>query len=515
MTRFDLGQYFLQLMQSLSQLPGDQLTNQDYQDIGILTDEFEDTLQVVKGKLAVQVFRNQIPPPGNETLAARVNEHSSRLNVLEKLKISGDFTFAPQNDFGKQVREGMAANLRGRLNFQARVCESAADSRLGDGYVFARLTAAAGRFFPRNKYLLSPENDIVDAVASPFNSGINEVQTSNLFINNNNSNSVRPTVSMEQVYYNQDIRMGHAWKGNYKIGLQNFGNMFDSNNFANNEALQFMNTSFVNNISWRPNFIGPSSVLAFERSLLKGKAFLRGTGGIISLTNRDYFGGWGGNYELQLGHNFRHKEGNFRAGFWNFNFRGGSKLPYVTPVDLSGSSVLSIIPGGVTANSKPTGFYLNFDQRIWKNIGLWGRYALNDKQLGEVLLGGLLSSRQSWSTGLEIPASLIFKKRTDDAIGIAYGQISPYSREAVTPATPAFVTVAGIVPVNLAQVNRNLALIDPGAHHRNEKILEAYYRYQLNKNISVSPDVQYYWSPGGTGPQPGIFVLGSRLTVSF
>ena len=255
MTRFDLGQYFLQLMQSLSQLPGDQLTNQDYQDIGILTDEFEDTLQVVKGKLAVQVFRNQIPPPGNETLAARVNEHSSRLNVLEKLKISGDFTFAPQNDFGKQVREGMAANLRGRLNFQARVCESAADSRLGDGYVFARLTAAAGRFFPRNKYLLSPENDIVDAVASPFNSGINEVQTSNLFINNNNSNSVRPTVSMEQVYYNQDIRMGHAWKGNYKIGLQNFGNMFDSNNFAHNEALQFMNTSFVNNISWRPNFI--------------------------------------------------------------------------------------------------------------------------------------------------------------------------------------------------------------------------------------------------------------------
>lgn len=516
-TRSDLGQYFLQLMQTISSLPPGDLTNQDYQDIGILTDEFEDTLQIVKGKLAVQVFRNQLPaaPSAGKGLAERVDDHAQRLKILEKVKISGDFTFAPQNDFGRQVRESMAANMRGRINFLAKVNEAAPESRLGDAYLFARLTAAAGRFFPRNKYLLSPENDIVDAVANPFNSGINDVQTPTLFINNNNSNSVRPTVSMEQVYYSQDIGMGPRWRGNYKVGLQNFGNVFDSNNFANNESLQFMNTSFVNNISWRPNFIGPSSVLSFERSLLKGKAFLRGTGGIISLTNRDYFGGWGGNYELQFGHNFRKKEGNFRAGFWNFNFRGGSRLPYVTPVDLSGSSVLSLLPGGVTTNSKPTGFYLNFDQRIWKNIGLWGRYALNDKQFGEVLLGGLLSSRQSWSTGLEIPASLIFKKRTDDAIGIAYGQVSPYSREAVTPATPAFVTVAGIVPTNLAQVNSNLALIDPGAHHRNEKILEAYYRYQLNKNVSVSPDVQYYWSPGGTGPQPGIFVLGSRLTVTF
>jgi len=291
--------------------------------------------------------------------------------------------------------------------------------------------------------------------------------------------------------------------------------VFDSNLFANSESLQFMNTSFVNSISWRTNFIGPSSIFMLERPILKGKAFLRGTAGIISLSDRDYFGGFGGTYEAQLGHQFFKKPGNLRAGFWNFNFRGGSRVPYVTPVDLSPSSLLSTLPGGVTTNSKPTGFYLNFDQRIWKNIGWWGRYALNDKQFGEILLGGILSSRQSWSTGLEIPMSLFFKKRVDDVLGIAYGQVSPYSREAVTPATAVFPIVNGVIPTNLAQVNRNLALINPGTQHRDEKILEAYYRYQLNKNVSVSPDVQYYWSPGGTGPQPGIFVLGSRLTVTF
>ena len=516
-TRQELGQYFLQLMHKLSELPPESLSVQDYQDIGMLTDEFEDTMQVVKGRLAMQVFRNQTPQTAAAAgeLNARVNDHDERLKIMEKIKISGDMTFAPQSDFGRGVRDEMAANFRGRLNFIAKVNEPTADSRLGEGFVVSRLTAAAGRFFPRNKYLLAAENDIVDAVASPYNSGINEVQVPDLFINNNNSNSVRPTVSLEQLYYAQDIRVAPKWKGHFRIGNQNFANTFDTNVFANNEAMQFLNTSFVNNISWRNNFIGPSWLTSVERSLFRDKAFLRGSAGMITLTNRDFFGGYGGNYELMFGHTFKNKPGNYRAGFWNFNFRGGSANPFVTPIDISGTSVLAQIPGGVTTPSKPTGFYISCDQKIWKNIGIWGRYALNDKQIGQVLLGGLLSSRQSWSTGIEIPASIIFKKRPHDVLGIAYGQVSPYSREAVTPATPAFVRINGVRPTTLAQVNANVATFDTGAHHRNEKILEAYYRYHINQNVSISPDVQYYWSPGGTGPQPGVFVLGSRLQLNF
>lgn len=514
-SRGDLAKIYMELLQRLSALPAQDLSEQDYQDIGFLTREFDDVYNSLHGKLAMTIMRNQQSAPEMNVLPGELQKFEGRFRALENTKISGDLTVFPQSDFGKTVRQSTASNMRGRINVTTKIHEGEPDKRMGDGYVFMRLTAATGRFFPRNKYLLSPTNDINDSVMNPFNSGLNDEQVYNLVDNSNNSNSVRPTLSMEQMYYTQDFHLNKSIKGNYKAGLIYFGNMFDNNNFANSEMLQYANTSFVNSMSWRPNFNAPSAVLQFEKSLLRGKAFIRATGGIMSLTDRDFFGTVGGNYELQLGHKFFKKEGNIRGGFWNYNIRGGSAEPFVTPVDITGTSMLSLLPGGVTTGSRPTGFYMNFDQRIWKDIGLWGRYALNDKQFGQVLLGGLLSSRQSWSFGAEIPARILFKKRQDDVLGIAYGQVSPYSREAVTPATPAFVSLNGNTATTLAQVNNNLAIINPGAHHRDEKILEAYYRYQLNKNVSFSPDMQYIWSPGGTGPQPGVFVLGTRLTVTF
>lgn len=515
-TRAHLGQYFLKLMPLLAGLPADQLSRQDLYEIGMLTDEFQDALWQVKGTMALRAFK--APLAESEEMSKKMSEAQSRLAALEKLKINGDFTFVPQSDMGRNDRDSMTANLRARINFLARVHEAKAGERLGDGYLFARLTAAAGRFFPRNKYLLSPFNGVVDANASPFNSGPNEVQTSSLFINNNNSNSLRPTVSLEQAYYSQDYRLTDKLKGNYKAGLIYLGAMFDNNNFANNETLQFLSTQFVNSISWRPNFNGPALVVSLERPILRGKAFVRATSGIATISNRDVFGSFGFNHELQLGHTFFNKEGNLRAGFWNWDFRRGTPTPFTTPIDLSGTGLLALVPGGSAQDGpKPVGMYANFDQRIWKNIGIFGRYAMNDRNIGEVFLGGLLSSRQSWSFGTEVPIKSFFPKRQDDAFGVAYGQIYGYSRgNVISPATPAFLGLNGVIPTDLAGVNQNLAIMTNNATlRRPEKTLELYYRYQLNKNVSISPDFQYIWQPGGVAPQPGIIVLSTRLNVVF
>jgi hypothetical protein len=515
-TRAQLGQYFLKLMPQLANVPADQLSRQDLNDIGMLTDEFEDALWQVKGTMALRAFK--APLAESEAMSKKMADAQSRLAAIEKLKINGDFTFVPQSDMGRGDRDSMTANLRARINFLARVHEAKAEDRLGDGYLFARLTAAAGRFFPRNKYLLSPFNDVVDANASPFNSGPNEVQTASLFINNNNSNSLRPTVSLEQAYYSQDVRLTNKLKGNYKAGLIYLGAMFDNNNFANNESLQFLSTQFVNSISWRPNFNGPAFVASVERPILRGKAFVRATSGIATISNRDVFGSYGFNYEAQVGHTFFNKEGNLRAGFWNWNFRRGTQRPFTTPIDLTGTGLLSLIPGGTAQDGpKPVGMYANFDQRIWKNIGIFGRYAMNDRSIGEVFLGGLLSSRQSWSFGAEVPIKSFYAKRTDDVLGLAYGHVYGYSRgNVISPATPAFLGLNGEIPTDLEGVNANLAAMNPGARFRRpEKTLEVYYRYQLNKNVSISPDFQYIWHPGGTAPQPGIIVLSTRLNVVF
>jgi hypothetical protein len=70
---------------------------------------------------------------------------------------------------------------------------------------------------------MSPTNDLNDQYANPFNSGVADVQVPNLQINNNNSNSVRPTVSFEQMYYAQDLRPAKNWRAKYQIGLNNLG----------------------------------------------------------------------------------------------------------------------------------------------------------------------------------------------------------------------------------------------------------------------------------------------------
>lgn len=513
-THAELGRYFLELLPRLSALPPEKLSSQDLSDIGMLSEEFESSLREVRGNMLLRAYKSHVTE--FDKVNAKVDEAKARLAAIEKLKINGDLIFVPTSDMGRGVRDSMSANLRARLNFLARVKEDSPNDRLGEGYVFARLTAAAGRFFPRNKYLLSPMNAINDANASPFNSGPNEVQIPNLVINNNNSNSLRPTVSLEQAYYSQDIKPGGRFKANLKAGLIALSSMFDNNNFANNEALQFLNTQFVNSISWRPNFNGPALVMSAERPLFRDKAFLRATSSIATITNRDVFGSYGYNQELQFGHIFFKKEGNIRAGFWNWNFRRGTGTPFTTPLDLFGTGILSVIPGGSPQDGpRPVGMYANFDQRIWKNIGLFGRYALNDQNIGEVFLGGLLSSRSSWSFGSEIPVKILFKKRPDDVVGVAYGQIVGFRRGIISPATPAFLSLNGVPATTLDEVNANLTTVNPGVDKRNEKVLEVYYRYQINKNISVSPDIQYIWSPGGTGPQPGIFVIGTRLNVVF
>ena len=517
-SRQQLGTFFWQTVTGLAKQDQNRLNSQDYAEIGRLTNDFEEVVQEIKGKLTMVVAKNDLPVeiPGAASEEKGTEFLNARLTALEKVKINGDFTFLPQADSGRGIVDTLGTNLRGRINFQTLVAEPDPKSMMGDAKLFLRLTAASGRFFPRNKYLMSPENDVVDYAANPFNSGINEVQVTNLQINNNNSNNLRPTVSMEQAWYGQDMKLSKTLKANYQVGLNNFSNVFDANTMANNETMQFLNTQFVNNISWRPNFIGPSTIFQLEKSILREKAFVRATSGLISLADRDFFGGWGTNHELQLGHRFFNKEGNLRAGFWNFDFRSGSAKPFNTPLDTSPSGLLSIIPGGTPRGSRPVGCYFNFDQRFWKDIGVFGRYGFVDKQMGEVFLGGLLSSRQAWSIGTEIPIKSIWKKRPADVCGVAFGAISSYRRDStITPATPAFLALNGVPASTLSEVNANLATMLPGFAPTSEKTLEVYYKMQMNKNVSITPDFQYIWSPGAVRPQPGIFVAGVRMNVTF
>jgi len=48
-----------------------------------------------------------------------------------------------------------------------------------------------------------------------------------------------------------------------------------------------------------------------------------------------------------------------------------------------------------------------------------------------------------------------------------------------------------------------------------EEIMEAYYKYQLNKYISISPDAQYIRHPGYDKNRGPLWVYGLRVNAQF
>jgi carbohydrate-selective porin OprB len=75
----------------------------------------------------------------------------------------------------------------------------------------------------------------------------------------------------------------------------------------------------------------------------------------------------------------------------------------------------------------------------------------------------------------------VFKRRVDDAasIGWIYGRVSSY------------------VP-------------DSGA----EQVLEVNYRVLYRKFLTITPDFQYIWDPGGPAA-PGVTVVGVQAALTF
>lgn len=135
------------------------------------------------------------------------------------------------------------------------------------------------------------------------------------------------------------------------------------------------------------------------------------------------------------------------------------------------------------------GFGLNFDQELTDNLGVFVRYGWQDP---EQRLNGLdddFSLEHSWSTGLQLSGNLW--GRADDVLGLAIGQAIPSDDYKDADAT------------------RNA---------ESEGHFEAYYSCKLNEHLTVSPDLQVIWNSYGddaTGGDDAIIVGGMRGQVDF
>lgn len=137
------------------------------------------------------------------------------------------------------------------------------------------------------------------------------------------------------------------------------------------------------------------------------------------------------------------------------------------------------------------GIGLNFDQRADDYTTLFGRYGR--------AWGNHLPFDQTLSLGAEFGGS--YWSRAGDAIGIAVGinrTSSDFRRDALTLD---------------ADSDGNA---DYGFRARgSEKVFEAYYRYRLNAQFELTPDIQWIGDPAGDQAASSVTILGLRAQIVY
>jgi hypothetical protein len=398
----------------------------------------------VASELRALKERVEVLERGDKTVDVTEQDgHGHRLHPihsLEEAKISGDVTMIGQTTPSVAPGEQSEGTLSMDLYFEHPVSKS--------GLVLVHLDLQQGQgfqFFPvftaPNGNTTGPNNDI-----ETF-----EVQTA---------------LHLDQAFYE------HRWLGErviLTVGQYDPTAFFDTNAYANSERTQFLAGIFGTNptleFGGTDNFYGFGGVLRIEPvrgvNLLLGA--MEGDGDYLEMFTRPW-----SIAEVDVDLDLLGREGTYRFFAWQ-NHRHHKPDSSLNP----------------DRENRGVGF--NFDQALTAQVGLWGRYGVQDSQIAHF--------DRSASAGVQLAGKGI--GRPHDALGVGYGltMISDdYEAAQVTAGNPQFNT--------------------------NEGYFEAYYRHVVSGDgeflgVSLSPDVQYIANPGGDSSLDPIVVYGFRLQAFF
>jgi high affinity Mn2+ porin len=198
--------------------------------------------------------------------------------------------------------------------------------------------------------------------------------------------------------------------------------------------------------------------------------------------------------ELEMRFKPYDRPGALRLGTWLTSTFSGSYNQAVA---------LAALTPGLTANDTIAqtrqgrtkyGFYLNLQQELSDDIGLFGRFSWND---GRTEIGAFTDIDTSLSLGLSIKGTAW--KRPDDRIGIA-GALNQISAD-----HSGYLAAGGL----------GLLVGDGQLSYASENVIETYYAFQLVKGIVVSADYQFLGNPAYNAARGPAHVFSGRLSARF
>jgi high affinity Mn2+ porin len=198
--------------------------------------------------------------------------------------------------------------------------------------------------------------------------------------------------------------------------------------------------------------------------------------------------------ELELRFTPFGKPGQLKGGLFLNSAFAGSYNDAVVLAAATGTDINTAVAQTRQTRSK-YGYYLNLQQEITDDLGVFGRWSWND---GHTEIMAFTDIDASLSLGASIKGTRW--GRPDDKIGVA-GALNMLSPDHI-----AFVAAGGLGP-----------LIGDGQlpHYAPEKIIETYYAAQLFKGFVLTADYQLLIAPAYNADRGPAHVFAGRLHASF
>ena len=283
------------------------------------------------------------------------------------------------------------------------------------------------------------------------------------------------------------------------VGRFAVGDFFDGNSYAKDPRADFMNWAMWASAAY--DF--PADLPGYTRGAvvelnLKDWAVRAGVFQVPNAPNSDVLvsnaNNGGAVVEFEGRYSIFDQPGRMRVGVFGNRGLTGNYRQALAIEDANPGLDINDVMAGIRKDNTKYGFYLNGEQQIATDVGLFGRLSWNDGR-NEIL--SFTDVDRSVSGGLSIKGS--YWGRANDTIGIggAVNGLSSAHRD--------YLAAGGL----------GLLIGDGALNYSPERILETYYAYQVNKNLTLTADYQFITNPAYNADRGPVHIFSGRIHGEF
>lgn len=286
-----------------------------------------------------------------------------------------------------------------------------------------------------------------------------------------------------------------------QVGKYSVKDLFDGNDYAEDPRVDFLNWSI-----WASGaFDYPADRLGFTwgftaelnqpRWAVRAGYFLVPDLPNSATLDMNLFSRGGYVGELEMRFRPYDRPGVLRLGTWLASTFVGSYDQAVTLAAMSPGLTANDTIAQTRQSRTKYAFYLNLQQELSEDIGLFGRFSWND---GRTEINAFTDIDTSLSLGLSIKGTAW--RRPDDRVGIA-GSINQ-----ISAAHSSYLAAGGLgVTVGDGQLPA----------YSSENVLETYYALKIAKGVLVTADYQFLGNPAYNAQRGPAHVFSGRLSARF